>query len=243
MSDKSELNDILLDRSSAKTSRKKILVILAILALMLIGIVMIVGMLSQSQTAGIPQHKTVLVANSDNSYKQDRVQDLDGVDEDAIESEISAIIEKVKAQERAIADAKEQHEESLQSKKEESIQRVFESVKPTVEDVPKQKIDQAPQVKQVTQLKRTNPTVAKERSYEASKHYIQVGSFSKYSPDKKFLKNITDNGFSYSIHRVVTHGKIANRLLIGPFDSKSDAKASLKKVKRTIESGAFIYSK
>ncbi|MBD3800357.1 MAG: SPOR domain-containing protein [Campylobacterales bacterium] len=70
--------------------------------------------------------------------------------------------------------------------------------------------------------------------------YIQVGSFSRYKPNRAFLDNIKRSGYEYTFHRVVINGATTNKVLVGPFKSRSDAKARLQDVRRKIESGAFI---
>ncbi|MHC3994594.1 SPOR domain-containing protein [Thiomicrolovo sp. ZZH C-3] len=72
--------------------------------------------------------------------------------------------------------------------------------------------------------------------------YIQVGSFSRYKPNRTFLDNIKRNGYDYTFHRVVINGATTNKVLVGPFKNRSDAKARLQDVRRKIESGAFIYT-
>ena len=62
----------------------------------------------------------------------------------------------------------------------------------------------------------------------------------KYEPNKKFLKSITNNGFSYRYHKTTRHHKTLNKVLIGPFGSKKEARHALKTIRKSIERGAFI---
>lgn len=73
--------------------------------------------------------------------------------------------------------------------------------------------------------------VAKSAAY-----YIQVGSFSKYAPNKKFLKSITDLKYNYKYHKVQN----LNKVLIGPFDTKKAAQNARRTIRAKIEPGAFL---
>ena len=66
--------------------------------------------------------------------------------------------------------------------------------------------------------------------------YIQVGSFSKFSPNKELLGTIKDLNFKYSMQKA---GEV-NRLLIGPFKTKLDAQNQLGLVKERLNKDAFI---
>ncbi|MEA1956515.1 MAG: SPOR domain-containing protein [Campylobacterota bacterium] len=92
--------------------------------------------------------------------------------------------------------------------------------RPAVIEKPKEVVKKAP-VKQATTGKL---------------YYAQVGSFSKYEPNKKFLKSITDKGYSYTYKKI---GKL-NKVLVGPFNDQKEARAALKIIRSSIEAGAFI---
>jgi len=78
------------------------------------------------------------------------------------------------------------------------------------------------------------------------KYYIQVAAFLKYKhPNKKFLELIKKYGYKYTIYPVSVNknGKKikVNKLLIGPFASRNEAKKELIKVKKYITQNAFIF--
>lgn len=66
--------------------------------------------------------------------------------------------------------------------------------------------------------------------------YIQVGSFSKGSPNQQLLSTIKDLNLEY---RMQKSGAV-NRLLVGPFGTKADAQNQLNLVKERINKDAFI---
>jgi len=72
--------------------------------------------------------------------------------------------------------------------------------------------------------------------------YVQVGSFSRYKPNSTFLDNIKRSGYDYTFYRTVLNGQSTNKVLVGPFASRSDAKARLQDIRRKIEASAFIYT-
>lgn len=82
--------------------------------------------------------------------------------------------------------------------------------------------------------------VPKVKASSTGSYYIQVGSFSTYKPNKKFLKTITDKGFSYKYHKVTQNSKTLNKVLIGPFATDKEARDNLRVVRSSIEAGAFV---
>jgi len=71
-------------------------------------------------------------------------------------------------------------------------------------------------------------------------YYIQVGSFSKYEPNKKFLDSILSQGYKYKYHKVQQSGKMLTKVLVGPFPNESEARSALRTIRSKIEAGAFL---
>jgi len=89
-------------------------------------------------------------------------------------------------------------------------------------------------------------TYEKKVYAKKGKYYIQVAALMKYAkPNKKFLALIKKHGYNYKIYpvTVIKNGKKIkiNKLLIGPFASKNEAKKELVKVKKQITQNAFIF--
>ncbi len=82
--------------------------------------------------------------------------------------------------------------------------------------------------------------VPKAQTASTGSYYIQVGSFSKYEPNKKFLKSITDKGFKYKYHKVTQNSRTLNKVLIGPFATDKEARDKLRTIRSSIEAGAFV---
>ncbi len=74
----------------------------------------------------------------------------------------------------------------------------------------------------------------------SEQYYIQVGLFAKSVPSKTFLDKITNRGYTYTFHKVTSGGKAMNKVLVGPFKTKSAAHEALPVIKKSVESGAFL---
>lgn len=70
-------------------------------------------------------------------------------------------------------------------------------------------------------------------------YYVQVGSFSG-RPKDALLHKITSAGYRYKIIDFPMDGKQISKLLIGPYNKRSDAVELLENVKRQIQADAFI---
>ncbi len=93
----------------------------------------------------------------------------------------------------------------------------------------------------------TMKKTTKNKNYiSKGNYYIQVAALMKYTkPNKKFLAIIRKYGYHYKLYPVSINknGKTIkmNKLLIGPFASKNDAKKELSKIKKYITQNAFIF--
>ena len=74
----------------------------------------------------------------------------------------------------------------------------------------------------------------------SGQYYIQVGSFAKKAPSKTFLNKITNRGYTYTFYEVKRSGKTLNKVLVGPFNTKSAAHEALPVIRKSVESGAFL---
>jgi DedD protein len=116
-----------------------------------------------------------------------------------------------------IAEKREPQSESLMSKENET---------PVVKTIAPEKIENIP----------NQMTDDRERHY-----YIQVGTFLKYHPNKKFLQSIKDNGLNYQLdvyHN--SNNKEITRVLVGPFENKSDANEALLIVHEKIAKDGYL---
>ena len=129
-----------------------------------------------------------------------------------------------------------------QKLKKESIKEKLEPVVKTVKkETPKPKIVKKEVVKPIVKKEVTKKAVTTTTKISSTgDFYIQVGSFAKYEPNKKFLDSITGLGYKYKFHKVTQNNKLLNKVLVGPFYSESEAREALKTVRSSIEAGAFL---
>lgn len=216
MNEKNELNDIILNKGGAANSNKKIILAVATLGVILIIVVMLMNSLSSSGTDNLPQ--AVLppqpqTQTLEQPTDEPLFEEVEIIQEPSSDSDLDLITKKLK-------------EESLKEKEAE----VAKTVAPVME---------------VTKPKAATKTVAKAivpktEAVAGGTFYIQVGSFSKYKPNKKFLESITNLGFTYEFHKVTKNAKTLNKVLVGPFKTKTKAKDARRILRSKIEPGAFL---
>ena len=225
MEEKSELNDIILNRGGNSGGNKKVLMAVATLAIILIIVVVIMNRLNSDGTENLPQ--AVL--------PPEPVTAPAVVEEDPLFEPVEVIKENAPAEDNLDRIAQKLKEESMA---EDAPTVVVEDEPVVVEPVTPPTVAPQPAVAKTE----PNRAAAKPapKPVTAGKYYIQVGSFTKYEPNAKFLKSITDSGYTYTYHKMVRNGQTINKVLIGPFNSESEARGALKNVRKNIESGAFL---
>ncbi len=218
-----ELNDIILNKGNRVNSNKKILLAIATLGVILIVVIMLMNSLSSNGTNNLPQ--AVLPPEPQTQAAQP--------DEEPLFKEVNVVQEKPSKETDLDAIAKKLKAESLQKTKKELLS------KPAADVETKKVINQKPIVNKSVQKqikpKQTTPKQTAQKVIKGS-YYIQVGSFSKYAPNKRFLNKIKSLGFSYSYHKI----RDLNKVLVGPFNSKDDAKTARRKLRSKVEPGAFL---
>lgn len=218
MKESNELNDIILNKGGSANSNKKIILAVATLGVILIIVVMLMNSLTSNGTDNLPQ--AVLPP-------QPKTQNVQAVQEEPLFEEVEVLEEDSVNNDNLDQIAKKLKKES----QEENIVKETVVVKEEVK-----KVVQKP--KPVVQAKKATPPAKKEVA--TGNHYIQVGSFSKYSPNKKFLKSITDLGYSYKFHKITSNSKTLNKVLVGPFNTTEKAKDARRVLRAKVEPGAFL---
>jgi len=212
MNDKNELNDIILNKGGSANSNKKIILAVATLGIILIIVVMLMNSLSSNGTDNLPQ-----AALPPEPQAQVIEEDAD----EPLFEEVEVIEEDDNSDANLDQIAQKLKEESMQ---EEEV--IVVAPKP---------------VKKVTPKKVVPKKVATAtKSTSGISYYIQVGSFSKYEPNKKFLKSITNLGFDYMFHNVTKNSKTFTKVLVGPFRTSKAAKDARRVLRAKVEPGAFL---
>jgi len=219
MEEKNELNDIILNKGNSAGGSKKVVLAVATLGVILIIVVMLMNTLSSTGTDNLPQ--AVLppepkslptpMANDEPLFEEVEVIQEDSANNDSL----NEIAQKLK-------------EESIKEKEQVVVPQKPKTIVPAR---PKPKVT----AKTVTKVE------APKRKIKNSKiFYIQVGSFSKYAPNKKFLDAVLTKGYEYRYHKVTHNSKTLTKVLVGPFYSEKEARKALIVIRSDIEAGAFL---
>jgi len=222
MEERSELNDIILNKGGSAGNNKKVILAVATLGIILIVVVLLMNTISSEGTGNLPQASLPpqpVAAKAVNKVKKEPYfEDVEVVKEDQKYNTIEEVAEKIKAESKAEAKAKVKTPVVAKPKAAKKVLKKEVAVK-------KAKVQKRKKVKVATTSKG---------------YFVQVGSFVKYKPNKKFLKSITSKGYSYRYYKVTRKGRTLNKVLVGPFKNEKEARAALKTIKKSIEHGAFM---
>lgn len=235
--EKNELNDIILNKGGSTNNNKKIILAVATLGVILIIVVMLMNSFTSSGTDNLPQAALP---------PKPKAQTIPKVKDEPLFEEVEVVEESSENSDNLDAIAKKLKEES----KEEVVVAEKPVTKPkpvatkpkvTTPTKPKTVVAAKPKVKAPVKTKVSTPKpapVAKATSNIT--YYIQVGSFSKYEPNKKFLQSITDLGYKYKYHKITKNSKTINKVLVGPFSTTTEAKDARHILRTRVEPGAFL---
>ena len=210
MNEKPELNDIILNKGATPNSNKKIILAVATLGVILIIVVMLMNSLSSNGTDNLPQ---AVLPPEPQTIVQDELK------EEPLFEDVEVIQEETSSDADLDLIAQKLKEESFE---EEVIAEPVVTPKKTVEK---------PSIKKPVAKKVITPKYTPSGSY-----FIQVGSFSTYEPNKKFLNSIKKLGYHYKYHKV----GIMNKVLVGPFKTSDEAKKARRILRSKVEPGAFL---
>ena len=222
MQDKNELSDIVLNKSGASSSSKKTILAIATLGVVLIIVILLMKPSSSQDDTMIqpvppkPQNTLVANENESNQLSQADVQEPLFEEVEVIEEPVSteADLDKI-----------------AQKLKEESQAQATQA-----QHVVKKEVKKTPVVTKKANKHTSKKDVTKKKAVAQGRYYIQVGSFSRYEPNKKFLNSITSLGYHYKYHKV---GNL-NKVLVGPFSTRQEANKAKKILRSKVEPGAFL---
>jgi len=249
MEEKNELNDLILNKNSATNNNKKIILAVATLGVVLIIVVMLMNSLSSNGTDNLPQpilSEALLppkpqANNTLRSIDEPLFEDVEIIEDDEkSDNSLDKIAQRLKQESLEETDVIEDPIPTPTPIQQRIVKKVVIKTAPPVKDKDIVKVVQKTisKPKQVVAKKQDNPYYIDKRA--KGKYYLQVGSFSVFEPNEKFLKSITDKGFSYKYHEVTINSKKINKVLIGPFSTKKEARDALRTVRSSVEAGAFL---
>lgn len=233
MEEKSELNDIILNKSSASANSRRVVLAVATLGIVLILVVMLMNTLTSSNTDNLPQavlppepHKeTKAVAGEplfeDVKVIQEANKESGSLDEIAQRLKQESTKEGTSTQQTAQA-----QQATLDAEKKIEQKKVIEAKKVTP---PKESV-----------VEQKAPSSSSSSSTTPSGYYVQVGSFSKNQPNREFLDSITKLGYGYTFHKIANNATPLSKVLVGPFSNEAEARKALKNIRISVEPAAFL---
>ncbi len=209
MDEKNELSDIILDKGNASGSNKKIILTIATLGVVLIVVLMFMSSVNSDSASNLPH--AVLPPKPQKEAVKESIQ------EEPLFEEVQVL----------------EDDSSTGAGLDKITQRVKEKSQTEVSTAPVKRAPVA--TKRVNKpVKTTTKKVAQTTT--DIKYYIQVGSFSRYEPNKKFLRSIENLGFNYEYRKVSN----LNKVLVGPFNTRREANSVKRVLRAKVEPGAFL---
>nr|WP_321265878.1 SPOR domain-containing protein [uncultured Sulfurimonas sp.] len=213
MNEKNELNDIILNKGGSASSNKKIILAIATLGVILIIVVMLMSTLTPDAKENLPQPIPL---------PQEETKTMTQAKEEPLFEEVEVLKEDSNNNENLNEITQRLKQESKENKEIAQQKETKKEVKATPKVAPKK-------------IETPKAEIASSNAY-----YVQVGSFSKYAPNKKFLDSILSQGYKYKFHKVTSNSNVLNKVLVGPFYTEKEARAALRTIRSNIEAGAFL---
>lgn len=243
MEEKQELKDILINEEEGKAGGSKKMLLFAAAALLVfifaIFVVYAINSGDEKEQQSVQQQQQnkpeVVEETVVEEVMPQEPKTIDGGDAPAtfeqvpIEPEAAPGEQKSEKFDEIIKDIKDKNIPAPPAKAE-SASKKSEAKQPVKKEEPKAA------KKEPSKPKTTTTSVGVPRAY-----YIQVGANVKTEPDQKFLKKITDAGYSYKLQHVNKNGNEIVRTLVGPYNGISAAKKDIAGVQKSINPKAFIF--
>ncbi len=247
MDDRQELNDIMISETDKNiVGSKKILVFGAAGTLLFLIAIFVVYLVSRSggeqekeKQANLPKELIAPTGIPDGQLNANKLP-----------SEPAFVEVPVKD---ATTNQDEQQKPAEQPKPDDKLEKVLKDIKDKTKNEPKQEtIGQKPtiaaQEPQMQEQSKSQPQKSESKSQSAGDSipggiYIQIGAFSRLTPDKKFIEQIESNNFSYKLYKTEANGAPVVKVLIGPYTNEKEAKAALASVRNSVAKQAFIVRK
>jgi len=251
---KNNVEDIILDTSTANNNKKKYIMLGFGLVLLFIITVLVIRLISNNDTES--QLNDVSPVNTE-VVKEEILNKIDS------NEEYQKVIDRKIALEESNKIAQKQkkvmNEILIPEQEVDNVPLVLDTPKPKVEEKRDLfELDKAAQ--KVKETKVTQPKVIKQEPKKVQEpkvlskpkreiivppaketnftknatslngYFIQIGAFTK-SPNKNLLKSITAKGYSYTVYQLMIKDRLYNKVLIGSFKTRADAMSKLNQVK------------
>ena len=232
---KSELNDIILNKSDSSFSGfKKLLLAVASFAVLLIIVVVVMSSINSDSknkltTTIVPPEPTTTVEDKSDLFKSVTIDQENG---DAEQKRLESIANEIKQQTLPPIVTPDENT----TVPNESVITIDD---PYEQPVKSKKVQPKKEVKKTEPKKVVKKTTVKKP--KKGNWYVQVGSFERVQPHKRLIAKIKRLGFSYRQYKSSVKGKQMTKLLIGPYETNKEAKEARTKIRAEIQPAAFIY--
>lgn len=236
---KSELNDIILNKSNSNFSGfKKVLLAVASFAILLIIVVVVMSSINGGSSTNLantilpPEPITAQEEKSD-LFKPVEITSEENADE---QKRLEGIANEIKQQTLPPVVTAEEHS-AVTNEDIVTIDDPYEAKTEPKKVVTKKKVSHTkPIVKKEVEVAKKKTSVSKKGSW-----YVQVGSFARVNPHKRLIAKIKRLGYAYKQYKSSINGKKMTKLLIGPYKTYKAAQKAKPKISSEIEPAAFIY--
>ena len=264
MQEKDELTDIILNKTPQNNNTKKILLTVATFAIILIIVVVTMNQMGANKPTNLPHAPKASVV------EVEEVVEAEDSPVPMIENEIAHTSELIDDEPQEVDVVEVVEEDQVAVKKspikkpvtttvpdgKNETQRIMEQAfeEPEIIEEPSYtkttKAQKSAPKKKTTKATRPNGKYNPKKGHVPSKstpiasqkgaYYVQVGSFSKYTPADAFLSKITGRGYTYTYNKVTKGSKTITKVLVGPFKTQASAREALATLRESVEPGAFL---
>ena len=241
-----ELDDLRIGNSDEidgeKEGNSKKVILLSAIGILLLAIVVLVVYLLQGDSkeqervmdAQKPvervEQPTQMQPAQPNDFGQEPIQSN-------TDDQFQRIIDQIKAQQSQQGNLPNAPETKPETKVEPPKPAQTQPTQPTTPAQPEVSTPTPPKQKPADAFKNVTTNDPSLQGSEATAgFYIQVGSFSKFSPNKQLISTIESGKFNYRMQKSGDN----NRLLIGPYATKQEAQSKLTDIREKINKDAFV---
>ncbi len=246
-----EYSDIMLGNSiNNEINKKRYLILGLILVILFLLTIIIIRLLTNDNSSNDSFAKTKETENQ-------KVLENENIEEQ-YQKIINEKLQNIKKEKEKVVIEEEKIDEKLNLQKideKEKVIKKVQEVKPDISKIKKEELvevspkvtKEEPTILQKVVEKKVSKPIVKKSTTKSSKStlkpkgtFVQIGAFSKM-PSKKYLNDITKKGFKYRVYKVSINNKLFHKVLIGPYNSRKQAKQAIENIKRKLNiSGAFI---
>ncbi len=220
--EESELSDLLLSSHEGKSDKKKYAILGILLIILFLVTIVLIRLISNAKVSN---------ENLSNKTVQQQKQN------DAIDKKYQQIINKdlsIKNNKKVMKEPNIKSAQKAQDSKTSGTYNPSNKNKAYRQKIQQKNKGIAGEIRRTFQNMKTSSSSKKYANTYPKAFYIQVGAYTNM-PSKQILGNIKKLGLQYKIFKKSINGVVFNKLLIGPYFSRTKAEAKLGKVKTSLK--------